>query len=104
METWFTWAHLIDAVLLIAGFIIGFMYGRDILRVLVLEPIQGEDGKTSMPELAQYVLVLILAYMVFKEATSEAELFSAEKFFTIAGAVAAIGGINIWKRNNGKTG
>ena len=69
------------------------------LQTFVVQPIQGTDKKTSMPELAQYILILLLIYMIYKEAQAPEELFTGEKFLAVAGAVAGIAGVQLWKKN-----
>jgi len=88
------WEHLFQVVII--GVILTNL--KLVLQIFVIQPIQGKDKKTSMPELAQYILILLLIYMVFQEARTDAELFTGEKFLAVAGAVAGIAGIQIWKK------
>ena len=89
------WEHLFQVV--IAGILIANL--KMVLQIFVIQPIQGTDEKTSMPELAQYILILLLIYMIYQEAQAPEELFTGEKFLAVAGAVAGIAGVQLWKKN-----
>ena len=89
------WEHLLQ--LIIIGVITANL--KTVIQIFVIQPIQGADEKTSMPELAQYILILLLIYMIFQEAQAPEELFTGEKFLAVAGAVAGIAGVQLWKKN-----
>ena len=89
------WEHLLQ--LMIIGVIIANL--KTVIQIFVIQPIQGSDEKTSMPELAQYILILLLIYMIYQEAQAPEELFTGEKFLAVAGAVAGIAGVQLWKKN-----
>ena len=89
------WEHLFQVV--IAGILIANL--KMVLQIFVIQPIQGSDKKTSMPELAQYILIILLIYMIYQEAQAPEELFTGEKFLAVAGAVAGIAGVQLWKKN-----
>ena len=89
------WENLFQIV--IVGIIVANL--KMALQTFVVQPIQGTDKKTSMPELAQYILILLLIYMIYKEAQAPEELFTGEKFLAVAGAVAGIAGVQLWKKN-----
>ena len=90
------WENLFQIV--IVGIIVANL--KMALQTFVVQPIQGTDKKTSMPELAQYILILLLIYMIYKEAQAPEELFTGEKFLAVAGAVAGIAGVQLWKKND----
>ena len=83
--------------MVIAGILIANL--KMALQIFVIQPIQGSDKKTSMPELAQYILIILLIYMIYQEAQAPEELFTGEKFLAVAGAVAGIAGVQLWKKN-----
>ena len=89
------WENLFQIV--IVGIIVANL--KMALQTFVVQPIQGTDKKTSMPELAQYILILLLIYMIYQEAQAPEELFTGEKFLAVAGAVAGIAGVQLWKKN-----
>lgn len=88
--------HLFQVVII--GVIIANL--KTVIQIFVIQPIQGKDKKTSMPELAQYILIILLIYMIYQEAQAPEELFTGEKFLAVAGAVAGIAGVQLWKKND----
>ena len=89
------WEHLFQVVII--GIIIANL--KTVIQIFVIQPIQGPDKKTSMPELAQYILILLLIFMIYQEALQPEEVFTGEKFLAVAGAVAGIAGVQLWKKN-----
>ena len=89
------WEHLFQVIII--GIIIANL--KTVIQIFVIQPIQGPDKKTSMPELAQYILILLLIFMIYQEALQPEEVFTGEKFLAVAGAVAGIAGVQLWKKN-----
>ena len=54
--------HWLD--ILFVGFIVRF--GKLLFQMLIQQPLQGEDGKTSMDEFAKYMLVVYLGWVLYQ--------------------------------------
>ena len=89
------WEHLFQVVII--GIIIANL--KTVIQIFVIQPIQVPDKKTSMPELAQYILILLLIFIIYQEELQPEEVFTGEKFLAAAGAVAGIAGVQLWKKN-----
>ncbi|MGR3294063.1 MAG: hypothetical protein ACUZ9M_08640 [Candidatus Scalindua sp.] len=89
---WTNFWELLLAILLIFNL-------RLLFLKLFLEPIQGDNKKVEMYELAQWVFVVLLIYVVvLNKHDPQVVLF-------LTGAVSAIAGVKIWKgKNNVKSG
>lgn len=98
--TLWLWAnkwHMIALTLLV---VYGKRVAKTVWQIFVLQPIQGRDKNTSMRELAQYALVVMLVYMV----VTDTPPFSYEKMGVIVIGVAAIAGAQIFNNLKPPTG
>lgn len=64
-------------------------YIKTILHIFVLQPLQGHDKKTSMDELAKYVILLLLCGALYINGTRETE-WAPYSDATIAALIAGV--------------
>jgi hypothetical protein len=87
--------HWLDILLI--GFIIRF--GKLLFEMLVQEPLQGDDGHTSMDELAKYSLIVYLGLVLYWIRSSE---YPPEVVAYLVLGVAAIAGVKLYLKSKGK--
>jgi hypothetical protein len=81
----------------IAGIFFIIWRRETLYQSLVLDPLRGDNGITQMDELAKYVLVSCLVYMIYREGKDTQRYFESEIFLYIGGAVAVIAGLKKFK-------
>lgn len=79
------WANIfkLGAIILIISYI------KTILTMFVLQPLQGSDEKTSMDELAKYVILLLLCGAMYINGTRDTE-WAPYSDATIAALIAGV--------------
>lgn len=70
---------------------------------MLWQPLRGGNGVTQMSELAQYISIWLLVWMVVKEGFMSGDQFTDMEFMTVAGLVAAISGFRLFNQNDKKS-
>lgn len=91
ITSFFTWAA--NHWLPMAAFFLILWKGKELYTYFLLQPLRGGNGVVQMDEFAKYVLVLLLAYMIYQEGQTPETVYDTGVFVIMVVGIFLIAGV-----------